>query len=91
VVELMVGRPVMTWWWLKTRCRENEKRGKHRESGRNREEVDFLAYFGPDFILPQAMKSTSIYRRWKREIFSTQEKTFQPLIRLGRIPTVGLK
>jgi hypothetical protein len=50
-----------------------------------------LAYFGPDFILPEAMKSTSIYRRWKREIFSTQRKTFQPLIRLGRIPTVGLK
>jgi len=87
----MVGRPVMTWWWLKTRCRKNEKRGKQRESGRNREEADFLAYFGPDFILSQDMKSTSIYRRWKREIFSTQGKTFQPLIRLGRIPTVDLK
>jgi hypothetical protein len=40
-----------------------------------------LAYFGPDFLLPQAIKSTSIYRRWKREIFSTMEKTFSPWFR----------
>jgi hypothetical protein len=35
-----------------------------------------LAYFGPDFLLPQAMKSISIYRRWKRAILSTLEKNF---------------
>jgi len=38
----------------------------------------FFAIFGPDFLLPQAIKSTSIYRRWKREIFSTMEKNFSP-------------
>jgi hypothetical protein len=37
-----------------------------------------LADFGPAFLLPQAMKSTSIYRRWKREILSTLGKTFSP-------------
>jgi hypothetical protein len=77
VVEMLVGRQVMVccqWlqWW-----REKEKR-KNRESGRNREDADFLAYFGPDFILPQAIKSTSIYRRWKRAILSTLEKNFSP-------------
>jgi len=61
------------------------ERKKNRESCRNREEADFLAYFGPKFLLPQAIKSTSIYSRWKRAIFSTQGKNFQPLIRLGRI------
>jgi hypothetical protein len=38
----------------------------------------FFAIFGPDFLLPQAIKSTSIYRSWKREIFSTMEKNFSP-------------
>jgi hypothetical protein len=40
-----------------------------------------LAYFGPDFLLPQAMKSISIYRRWKRAILSTLEKHFSPWFR----------
>jgi hypothetical protein len=30
----------------------------------------FLADFGPDFLLAQAMKCTLIYRRWKRDIVS---------------------
>jgi len=51
----------------------------------------FFTIFGPDFLLPQAMKSTSIYKWWKRVILSTQGKNFQPLIRLGRILTVGSK
>jgi hypothetical protein len=54
------------------------KKEKQRESCRNREEADFLAYFGPDFLLSQAMKSTFIYRRWKRAIISTLEKNFNP-------------
>jgi hypothetical protein len=45
---------------------------------KNRGEAGFLAYFGPDFLLPQAIKSTSIYRRWKREILSTLEKNCSP-------------
>jgi hypothetical protein len=40
----------------------------------------FLADFGPDFLLPQAMKSTSIYRRLKRAILSSPGKNFQTLI-----------
>jgi hypothetical protein len=48
---------------------------------KNRGEADCLAYFGPDVLLPQAMKSTSIYRRWKRAILSTLEKNFSPWFR----------
>jgi hypothetical protein len=77
VVEMLVGRPVMVCCQWLQRWREKEKQ-KNRESGRNREEADFLAYFGPEFLLPQAIKSTSIYRQWNREIFSTLEKNFSP-------------
>jgi len=54
---------------------EREKRERWLEE-KNMGEAAFLAYFGPDFLLPRAIKSTSIYRRWKRAIFSTLEKTF---------------
>ena len=77
VVDMVVGRPMMVCCQWLQRWREKEKQ-KNRESGRNREKADFLAYFGPDFPLPQAIKSTSIYRRWKREILSTLEKNFSP-------------
>jgi hypothetical protein len=40
----------------------------------------FLADFELDFLLPRAMKSTSIYRWWKRAILSSPGKKFQPLI-----------
>jgi len=48
--------------------RAEEVAGRERERRenvgwkKNRGEADFLAYFGPDFILHQAMKSTYIYR-----------------------------
>jgi len=38
---------------------------------KNNGEADFLAYFGLDFLLLQAIKPASIYRRWKRVISST--------------------
>jgi hypothetical protein len=41
---------------------------------KNRGEVDFLAYFGPNFLLLQAITSASIYRQWKRVIFSALDK-----------------
>jgi hypothetical protein len=41
----------------------------------------FFAIFGLDFLLPQTIKSTSIYRRWKRAILSTMEKNFSPCFR----------
>jgi len=37
---------------------------------KNRGEAGFLGYFEPDFLLPQAITSASIYRRWKRVISS---------------------
>jgi hypothetical protein len=43
---------------------------KKREDCAETKKAGFLADFGPDFLLPQAMKSTSIYRRWKR-VFSS--------------------
>jgi len=71
---------------------EERRRNRRRKSaaGRGRK-AGFLAYFGPNFLLPQAMKSTFIYRPWKMKILFTQGKNFQPLIRLGKIPTVGSK
>jgi hypothetical protein len=51
----------------------------------------FWADFGLDFLLSQAMKSTSIYRRWKRAILSTQWKNLQPLIQLGILTNVVSK
>jgi len=47
------------------------ERKKNRESCRNREEADFLAYFGPDFLLPRVTNGAYIYRRSKRIISST--------------------
>lgn len=52
---------------------ERERKKKCAETGRK---IGFLAQFGPDFILHQAIKSASIYRRWKRAILSTFEKKF---------------
>jgi len=37
----------------------------------------FFTIFGPDFLLPQAMKSTSIYKWWKRVILY-RGKIFSP-------------
>jgi hypothetical protein len=51
----------------------------------------FFVNFGLNFPLLQTIKPVSIYRRSKRVIFSTQGKKFQPLIRLGRISTIGSK
>ena len=42
----------------------------------------FSANFELVFLLPQAMKCAPIYRKWKRVIFSSLGKTFQPLIQL---------
>jgi len=47
--------------WRSSGERERERR-ENVGWKKNRGETDFLAYFGPHFILPQAMKSTYIYR-----------------------------
>jgi len=59
-------------WWLE---RQGEKK-----TAKTGQKGWFLADFGPDFLLPQAMKSTSIYRRLKRAILSSPGKNFQTLI-----------
>jgi hypothetical protein len=67
---------VATWLGV---CNGGEReREREREGGRNWEEADFVAYFGPSFLLPQGLKSTSIYRRWKWAILSTLGKNFNP-------------
>jgi hypothetical protein len=56
---------------------EKEKAENDEKQGRK---ADFFVNFALDFLLPQTMKSTSIYRRWKRAILSSRGKNFQPLI-----------
>jgi hypothetical protein len=67
VVELMVGRPMMRVVVADGHDREKNKREDSAETGK----AGFLAYFGPDFLLLQAIKPASIYRPWKRVISST--------------------
>jgi len=85
------GWDAICWWRRKVyvgSSRAEEAAGEREREERtlvgrkkNRGEAAFLAYFGPDFLLPQAIKSTSIYRRWKREILSTMEKNFSSWFR----------
>lgn len=55
--------------------RRKSAAGKGRKAG-------FLAYFGPDLLLPQSTKLAPIYRDGKRVILSSTGKKSQPLIRL---------
>ena len=58
------------WWLEQRRKRRREKTTETRQKGW------FLADFGPDFLLSQAIKPASIYRRWKRAILSTLGEIF---------------
>ena len=60
----MVGRPMMRVVVAEGHDREKNKREDSAETGK----AGFLAQFGPEFLLPQAITSASIYRRWKRVI-----------------------
>jgi hypothetical protein len=61
----------MFLWGLQGLKKQRERERRENVGWKkNRGEADFLAYFGPDFLLPQAMKSIYIYRKWKRVIFS---------------------
>jgi hypothetical protein len=76
-----VGGGGMFLWGLqglKKQRGEREREERTLAGRKNKGEADCLAYFGLDVLLPQAMKSTSIYRRWKRAILSTLEKNFSP-------------
>ena len=65
MVMTMVAGTVET----RERVKTDGRKGKH--SG---EERWFSADFGPDFLPPQGMKSTYIYRQWKWAILSTLGK-----------------
>jgi hypothetical protein len=73
MMKVMVGRPVMRVVVAEDHGGERKKKKKCAETGRK---TGFLADFGPDFLLPQAIKSTFIYRRWKRAILYTIKKHF---------------
>jgi len=62
-------------WWLEW-WRERERKNNCRNGGQR---GWFLADFEPEFLLPQNMKSTSIYRQL-RAILSSRGKNFQPLM-----------
>ena len=53
---------------------ERERERKEREIAKLGKMAGFLADFGSDFLLIQTLKSTSIYRRWKRAVLSTLRK-----------------
>jgi hypothetical protein len=73
------------------RRKEKEYLLQKRKGEKQKGVAGFFVNFGLNFLILQAIKPASIYRRSKRVIFSTQGKNFQPLIQLGRIPTVGSK
>jgi hypothetical protein len=63
----------MTWVrleWMRSRWRKREERELTAEKKKIREECWFFVNFAPDFLHAQAMKFTSIYRGWKRDILS---------------------
>jgi len=45
-----------------------EREGK--KNGRKTRGRFFFLIFAPDFLYPQVMKSTPIYRGWKRDVLS---------------------
>jgi len=57
---------------------EREKKGRNSAGSRKGGRSWFLADFGPDFLHVWPMKSTPIYRGWKRVILSSLEKNYTP-------------
>jgi hypothetical protein len=53
--------------WRRKKEEQTEEENLQRGYGGR---LGFLAYFGLDFLLPQAINSASIYRWWKRVISS---------------------
>jgi hypothetical protein len=51
----------------------------------------FFVIFRPYFLHAQAMKSTPIYKGWKKGNLVYTGENFWPLIRLGRISTIDSK
>jgi hypothetical protein len=81
VVERMVVKPTVAVVVAEGTI-EKEKRERVLVAEKKRRKTEgccwFFVNFGLNFLLPQAIQSTSIYRRWERAIFSTLEKNFSP-------------
>ena len=56
--------------------KEKGKRERRQKKKKNRGGGWFFSEFGPDFLLPRGIKSTSIYRRRKRVISSSPGENF---------------
>jgi len=77
-MERMVVQPAVTLLVLAEGTAEKDKGERERERERERRQRRkknrggdwFFSDFGPDFLLPQAINSASIYSRWKRVISS---------------------
>ena len=63
-----------------------ERERKERKISETWENGWFLTDFGPVFLPPQGLKSTSIYRQWKWAILSTLEKKIAALDSVGKDP-----
>jgi hypothetical protein len=70
VVERMVVQPAVTVVVVAEGTAEKEK-GEREAAEKEEKQGRWLVFL-------QAIKSTSIYRRWKRAILSTMEKNFSP-------------
>ena len=71
-----VGFMWCSWWrlWSVAGTAERERTNCRNQGWRGW----FLADFRLDFLLPQTLTSTSIYKRGKRAILSTLRKNFSP-------------
>ena len=82
VVERMVVQPAVIVVVVAEGTAEKEKGERVLVAEKKRRKTEgccwFFVNFGLNFLLPQAIQSTSIYRRWERAIFSTLEKNFSP-------------
>ena len=72
------------------RLREKEERTRCRKK-LERKKAGFFSDFWTQFSPPYRTWSLLLFIGWKKVILSSQENKFQPLICLGRIPTVGSK
>jgi len=80
-VKVVVARKVVHCGWRWCRWRWSKRGGKggwQRRRKENQGRDDFFANFAPLFLLPQAMKSTSIYRGWTRDILSLMVPNLGP-------------
>jgi len=81
------GKELVYWWFSLADVRDGgggkERMNRERDMikkkrRKTREEGCFCSEFGLQFLHAQNMKSTPIYRGWKRVILSSLGKSFSP-------------